>query len=471
MSIKSKKATGPDDIGNFTETIKFQVLMCSNVEGNNNKFYCLELQKNSDGEYQLFSHYGRLLSSNVYEVRNEEDGEPLDLHAAEKEFEAIVKKKERGKTVKDKDGAKRRENYEKVETVKPTVGSINICNKTQDSVQVKTTGGSKKPKIDSSSFDKESQRIVHQIIDENIHNITSLTALKLTSNGFETPLGPVTKEHVERARQPLDTLKSLLRRGQLDASDQRVKSCNTKFFSLIPRRFGSKITEADWILDDKKLIEEYDLLDNLSSAVQMGSALKNQSSQMNALGSDIELLKDRKEWERVLRYVEKSRAHNHRNIWNYRIKNIFKIRIPAERKKFEDQGLKIGNVKELFHGSRNCNILSIMKNGLIIPPCNSPGVTGRMFGDGLYAAHNSTKALNYSIGYWSGTRNKYPNTFLFVTKFAMGKEKVVTDSLYGGAPRGYDSVHAKKGYSLYNDEYIVYKLNQATLTYLIELMG
>lgn len=470
MSIKSKKVTSSSDIGSFTETIKFKVLHCGNVEGNNNKFYCLELQTDGSGNYQLFSHYGRLMSSNIYEVRNEEDGEPLDLQTAEKEFDKIIKKKTKGKTVVDKDGTKRRENYEEIETVKPTVGSINICNKTMETVQVKV--GGKKPKIDSSSFDNESRRIVNQIIDENVHNITSLTSLKLTSNGFETPLGPVTKDHIEKARQPLNILKSLLRRGTLDPGLQDVRSSNTKYFSLIPHQFGSKITQADWILDDRKLIEEYDLLDNLESAVQMGSALKkngDEDKQMNALGSDIELLKDHGEWDRIRKYFENSKASNHRNIWHYKIKNIFKVRIPNERKRFEDQGIRFGNIRELFHGSRNCNILSIMKNGLIIPPCNSPGVTGRMFGDGLYAACNSTKALNYSIGFWSGTRNRYPNTFLFVTKFAMGKIKEVTSQLYDGAPRGYDSVHAKKGHSLYNDEFIVYKLNQATLTHLIEL--
>lgn len=267
-------------------------------------------------------------------------------------------------------------------------------------------------------------------------------------------------------------MKSLLRNGSLDPDRREIRESNTKYYSLIPHHFGSRITQADWILNDAKLMDEFDMLDNLESAIQMGSALKqngDSNKQLNALGSDIELLKDRSEWDKIVKYVETSRADNHRNIWGYKVRNIFKIKIPNERQRFEDQGVKFGNVKELFHGSKNCNILSIMKNGLIVPPCNSPGVTGRMFGDGLYAAHNSTKALNYSIGYWSGSRNKNPNAFLFVTKFAMGKAYDAHNSLGSGAPRGYDSVHAKKGSGLYNDEYIVYKLNQATLTHLIEL--
>ena len=129
----------------------------------------------------------------------------------------------------------------------------------------------------------------------------------------------------------------------------------------------------------------------------------------------------------------------------------------------------MGSVKELFHGSQNCNILSILKNGLIVPSCNSSHVTGRMFGDGIYAAHNSTKALNYSIGFWSSSGgNKFNNAFLFLTKFAMGRKHIVYDSCYG-PPSGYDSIHARKGRGLWNDEYIVYKLFQSSLHYLCEL--
>ena len=465
--ILSKKVSSSSDIGNFTETIKFQVLHCGHVSHNHNKFYCLELMKSPQGAYQLFSHYGRLGSSNIYEVRNEEDGMPLTLQSAEDEFESIIKKKVKGKTVKEDDGTSRLEKYEKVATVKPTVGSINICNKAVETVTVKTG-----MKIDSTAFDAESRRILNQVIDENIHNITSLTALKLTSNGFETPLGPVTKDHIDEARKPLQLLKSLLTDSGLNPETKDVRDSNNRYYSLIPHHFGSRITQADWILSAEKLISEFDMLDNLESAIQMGAAMKqngDENKRLNALGSDIELLKDQKEWDRLVKYFETSKAQNHRNIWNYKVKNIFKIKIPTERKRFENEGNKVGNVTELFHGSKNCNILSIMKNGLIVPPCNAPGVTGRMFGDGLYGAHNSTKALNYSIGYWSGSRNKFDNAFLFVTQFAMGKKYEVTSSLYNGAPKGYDSVHAKKGSSLINDEYIVYKLHQATLTHLIEL--
>ena len=462
MGVKAVKVASTATDG-FNKTIEFEVLHQSHVGVNHNKFYCLEIQYNSSTvEYRLFSHYGRLGKTNVYDVR----GPIASEFEAKKEFDAILKKKKKGKKVKREDGTTEIESYVKVDTVSPSVGSDNIRKKS--SVTVKTVDH-----IDTTAYsDPSVSKIIDQVIEENIHNITSNTTLKLTSNGFETPLGPVTKSHVEVAREPLKTLKALLYNGALDPSEKAVEIANSVYFSLIPHDFGHKIHESDWILDDVKLLNEFDLLDQLETAVSMGSAMKNATQRRNALGTEIEVLKDSKEFNRIVRKFETSKADNHKgsNVWDYEIKRIFTLKIPEERKRWERDSKKYGNKKELFHGSQNCNILSIMKNGLIIPPCNAGHVTGRMFGDGLYAAHNSTKALNYSIGFWSSRqKNKYRNAFLFLTNFNMGKEHKTYTQLYNGVPKGYDSVHAVKGRGLWNDEYIVYNLCQSSLFYMCEL--
>jgi len=452
----------------FTETLKFKVLHCGNVEGNNNKFYCLEIQKNAKGEYRLFSHYGRLGKTNIYEVRDTYEGQKVkDQTIAEDEFEVIIKKKLKGKKIKDEDtGEERIEKYVEVETIKPNVGSENICNKTITTV----TSTAKVAKVDTAGFDKEVARIINQIVEENIHNIKTMTTFTLSAGGFETPLGPVTQQHIEKAKQPLNSMKVLLKNGKLDTANKTVIECNNAYFSMIPHPFGHKILETDWISDEAKLATEFDLLDQLSTAVTMGSSLNQGSKQqLNALGTDVEVLKDDRKYEQLERYVEDSKAQNHTHLKKYQVQNIFSVRIPNERSRYEKVVSKYGNIKELFHGSRNCNVLSILKSGLIIPPCNAPGVTGRMFGSGIYFAHNSTKSLNYSLGNWLGTRNKYNNTFLIIANAAMGKTFECTSSMSSGVPSGYNSIHAKKGMSLQNDEYIVAELSQATITYLIEL--
>ena len=118
-------------------------------------------------------------------------------------------------------------------------------------------------------------------------------------------------------------------------------------------------------------------------------------------------------------------------------------------------------------------MLSIALNGLIIPPTGAAHVTGRMFGNGVYAASCSTKALNYATGFWGGGRNRTPALYMLIVKFAMGKEYVTESFRYEGAPSGYNSVWGKasrRGYGgLLNDEYIVYDLSQATITHILEL--
>lgn len=450
------------ETGDFSETIKFEVLHCATVDGNNNKFYCMELQKNSNDEYRLFTHYGRLGKTNVYECRETyTDGSKItNLYDIESEMDSILKKKKRPKK---KSGVV--EQYSKVETVAPTIGSDNIRNQ-QQITEVKGPTAN----LDTSAYvEPNVARIMDQFIRDNIHNITSKTSLTLTDNGFETPLGPVTIEHIAKAKIPLDELNKLVKKDVIKDTEEAIE-LNNRFFSLIPHSFGSRIHKNDWILTSEKLLEEFELLEQLETAVNMGSSMKNNQNRMEALGTDLELVTD----DDIISFYndkfESSRANNHGNLRNWKFKRMYKVRIPKEREAYEKTKDKYGTVRELFHGSQSCNLLSILKNGLIVPPVNASHCTGRMFGNGVYAAHNSTKALNYATGFWNSSgRNSKANAFLFIVDFAMGKEYECHSPQYNGAPSGYDSVHAIAGRSLYNDEYIVYKLEQQTIKYLIEL--
>ena len=124
---------------------------------------------------------------------------------------------------------------------------------------------------------------------------------------------------------------------------------------------------------------------------------------------------------------------------------------------------------DLFHGSANSNLLSIMLNGFYVPPSSASHVTGRMFGNGVYAASKSSKAFRYSVGLWGGRRSSMPTAYMFVTRFAMGNIYETHSSMFGGAPKGYHSTWAKSGRSLRNDEFIVYNVTQAKATHLIEM--
>ena len=455
----------------FTETLKYYVMHQANVSSNHNKFYCLEIQKHPDGRYRIFTHYGRLGISNIYEAREKVDGKDcFDMSMMEAEFEHIHKKKLTGKTVKDPDtGEKMKEAYVDVDVVSPQVGSENIRGKAE--VKKQTTV---KIAVDTSSYDPKIGKLLDQLIEENVHSITSMTSIKLTANGYATELGPVTPSHVDKAKKVLDDLNDFMDKdGSLDPDNKDVQKLNSLFFSLIPKPFSRKISASDMILGAQKIQDEYDILDQLATGVQMGAAMnQNTAAKINALGTDIEVLTDKKEWNRIVDYIVNSKAANHRgsNVWGYKVKQIYKIKIPDERSRYNNIVKKYGNVEEVFHGSANSNLLSILKGGLIIPRSNAPHVCGRMHGDGIYGANNSTKSLNYSIGFWGGQRSRFTNNFLFLADFAMGKTYKTQSTNPHGAPRGYDSVWAQKGRNLYNDELIVYTLPQCTLKYLVEMV-
>jgi poly [ADP-ribose] polymerase len=125
-------------------------------------------------------------------------------------------------------------------------------------------------------------------------------------------------------------------------------------------------------------------------------------------------------------------------------------------------------VKELFHGSRNANILGILTKGLLIAPANVPS-TGYMFGRGLYFANRSTKSTQYSVGRYNGGNNGRDNAFLFLADVAVGKMKEYDSGHYQDyAPHGYDSVKGVAGRQLLHDEFIVYNVSQARIKYVVD---
>lgn len=463
--------------GVYNETVKHVVLMCSNVMGNNNKFYSLELQKSSSGLYCLFSHYGRIsgdtISGGVLERRDGYHNE----YDAEHEFNSIIKKKKRGKTV-TKNGQRYKEQYKEIDIISSSVGSSNVKN------SVSVVKNSKK-RIDTNVFNDfgtVEANILKILEEENIHDITNSTTMTYTSNGLQTPLGPLTMLHLSKARNVLDNINNelKLKKNQNKLSDS-LKLLNNEYLSLIPRNMGNNISDSQLIATGDKILNEYDLLQQMETAIQMSKIKDTDDKDDFDLGFKLELVSG-KVFEDIKSQVEKTRKHT--NLSHLKVKRVYQVENFKERSKYESfadgllankpsrrpKGESVLNYKEvdLFHGSKNSNILSILMNGIYVPPSNASHVTGRMFGNGVYGADSSTKALNYSAGFWDGRRNKNKSMFCFVMRFALGRVYETKHSLYSGTPSGYNSIYAKGGADLKNNEYIVPNPSQTTMSYLIE---
>jgi len=143
----------------------------------------------------------------------------------------------------------------------------------------------------------------------------------------------------------------------------------------------------------------------------------------------------------------------------------------------------IKETKLLWHGSRNENWWSIINSGLALRP--SAIITGKLYGHGIYFAPKARKSLGYTSlngSYWS--KGNSTSAFMSLYEIGYGNPYNVYDfnSKYyefnwerlRQHSKDSDCLHAHAGASLgnsslKNDEIIIYKEDQSTIKYLVEL--
>lgn len=133
-------------------------------------------------------------------------------------------------------------------------------------------------------------------------------------------------------------------------------------------------------------------------------------------------------------------------------------------------------IRHFYHGSKVENWLSIASAGLLLNPDAS--TTGKMFGQGLYFAGEDElrKSLNYMDVKGSVWNNGTRDTgFTAIFKVALGKcykphGGTGPSFNYKDLRDGCTSVYADRNLTgLRNDEYIVYRQEQCTIEYLMEM--
>lgn len=135
----------------------------------------------------------------------------------------------------------------------------------------------------------------------------------------------------------------------------------------------------------------------------------------------------------------------------------------------------ITNTKLLWHGSRTENWWSILQTGLVLNP--SAAITGKMFGYGIYYAPSAQKSLGYtslSGAYWTG--GKSTTGYMVLMDVAYGRPMDVYSfepqysNLTANRLGNYDCLHAHKDRGmLRNDEIVIYREEQSTIKFLVEL--
>ena len=162
-------------------------------------------------------------------------------------------------------------------------------------------------------------------------------------------------------------------------------------------------------------------------------------------------------------------------------KNAWRVVNSKTQTKF-DKFVGENDVKKrdlLWHGSRNENWWSIINLGLVLNPTNVV-ISGHMFGHGIYFANRAKKSFGYTSGngsYWA--RGGSSTAFLSLFDVAMGKSFYTANhkceyysynwSTFTKKHPDCMSFFAKGGADLRNDEIIVYRDDQCTIKYLVEL--
>lgn len=321
--------------------------------------------------------------------------------------------------------------------------------------------------------DRQIAAIENEQVREMIRRLIGYADAKVSST-YKVGAEMVTDEALEAAKAQIE----LMRRAR---TTRAFNAALTELLVIIPRRIKVVDTALAHGKDDfgKIIVRESDLLDVLDGQRQL---IKKQAptgddpsdeevmSMLDILGLRMFVATDEQR-EHVLNHLGDRLKGKAKGI--YRVQNI------KTEERFDKWLEEHGNprVKELWHGSRNENWVSILQNGLLLNP--NAVITGKMFGQGLYFAPSPSKSFNYTS--YRGTtwaRGASDTGIMGLYAVAYGEPYVVEDNrqfTYGfnwkdlqriAPDKG--CVHAKAGKVLLSDEVVFYDEAQTTINYLVE---
>lgn len=318
---------------------------------------------------------------------------------------------------------------------------------------------------------KEIENVAVRAIVEKLQNLARETIQK----NYTVKASAVTQDMVDATQKIIDTLAN---------SCSTVEEFNDnllKLFTVIPRKMGNvRDYLASQQEDFAKIIsKEQDLLDVMRGQIyikpeneSVETVEKKQQTILEELGLEMEEATD--DDVAMIKFLMNESAGKFRKAW--KVKNV---KTQERFDKFVAEN-NINDTRLLFHGSRSENFWSIIKTGLVLRPTNAI-ITGKMYGFGIYFAPKCQKSIGYtslSGSYWARGNNNVAYMALFEVAYGTPYDVYNFDNKYYNLD--YNKLqqfkpganclhaHADKG-MLRNDEIIVYKEDQITIRYLIEI--
>ena len=318
------------------------------------------------------------------------------------------------------------------------------------------------------------KEIENAAIKAIVDKLQSLARETINKN-YTVKASAVTQDMVDAAQKIIDALANNSTTVD-DFNDNLLK-----LFTVIPRKMSDvRYYLADKTDDFSKIItKEQDLLDVMRGQIYVRPEIestvaveKKQQTILEELGLVME--ETTRDDVALIKTLMKESADKFRKAW--RVTNL------KTQERF-DKFVKENDIKDtrlLFHGSRSENFWSIIKTGLVLRPTNAI-ITGKMFGYGCYYAPKCAKSIGYtslSGSYWARGGNNTAYMALFDVAYGTPYDVYNFDSKYYNLDynklqqfkSGANCLHAHADRGmLRNDEIVVYKEEQMTIKYLIEI--
>jgi poly [ADP-ribose] polymerase len=318
---------------------------------------------------------------------------------------------------------------------------------------------------------KEIENAAIRAIVEKLQNMARETIRK----NYTVKASAVTQDMVDAAQKIIDAL------ANNSSTVEEFNDNLLKLFTVIPRKMGNV---RDYLASKPEdfatiISKEQDLLDVMRGQIYVKhddepveTVEKRQQTILEELGLAME--EATADDVALIKTLMNESAGKFRKAW--RVTNL------KTQDRF-DKFVTDNNIKDtrlLFHGSRSENFWSIIKTGLVLRPTNAV-ITGKMFGYGCYYAPKCAKSIGYtslSGSYWAHGGNNTAYMALFDVAYGTPYDVYNFDSKYYNLD--YNRLqqfkpgasclhaHADRG-MLRNDEIVVYKEEQMTIKYLIEI--
>lgn len=298
---------------------------------------------------------------------------------------------------------------------------------------------------------------------------------------YRVSVNAVTSAMIDEAQRLID---GFLAEATVGSEHAHLNNLLLSLYHVIPRRMQNVqkhllstdlSTESELGHARDLILAEQQVLDPLRAQVKLNATECSAGSERDLL-SELGIIASHVEPDAAVYSEVRDLMGDDANM----LRRILRVTNARTQKSFDARVAAASDqtVRLFWHGSRNENWLSIVGTGLVLRPATAH-ITGKMFGYGIYFASRFSKSLGYTSlkgSYW--TKGTSEVAYLALYTVHIGAQLVVhehcpwcstldADQLVA---RGvYDSLWARAGRSLRNDEFVVYEEAQTTITYLVEV--